>query len=43
MLLRRICVRYEGGRKVSFIPEVGRSSSPGTTRTGWSVNTCIVI
>jgi len=36
VLIRRICVRYEDGRRVCFVPERGRSSSPKTTRTGWS-------
>ena len=32
--IRRICIRYEDGRKVCFVPERGRSSSPKTTRKG---------
>jgi hypothetical protein len=32
--IRRICIRYEDGRKVCFVPERGRSSSPKTTRRG---------
>jgi hypothetical protein len=37
VLFRRICVRYEDDRKVCFVPEAGRSSSPRTMHTGWSV------
>lgn len=32
--IRRICIRYEDGRKVCFVPERGRSPSPRTTRKG---------
>jgi hypothetical protein len=34
MLIRRICVGYEDGRKTCFIPEGGEEFSPKTRRTG---------
>jgi hypothetical protein len=36
VLIRRICSRYEDGRRVCFVPESGSSTSPETTCTGWS-------
>jgi len=37
VLIRRICIRYEEGRKVCFIPEAGEEFFPRTMRTGWWV------
>jgi hypothetical protein len=38
VLFRRICVRYEDGRKVCFVPEAGEEFySQDDARTGWSV------